>query len=81
MDELPARVVGHLRADSLGNWLPFALADTVVLLTAAIGHKVDRYKVMRGWGLEVDDLEATENEAEYQAGIDRLASILGDPKQ
>lgn len=74
-------MVGHLRADSLGNWLPFALADTVVLLTAAIGHKTDRYKVMRGWGLEVDDLEATENEAEYQAGIDRLASILGDPKQ
>lgn len=35
---------------------------------------------MRGWGLEVEDLEAITSEEEYQAGIDRLASILGDSK-
>jgi hypothetical protein len=74
-------VVSHLRADSLGNWLPFALADVVTLLAAAVGAKTDRYKTMRGWGLEVDDLESEANESEYQAGIDRLASILGDLKQ
>lgn len=72
LDEAPAALAESLRGDLLGEWLPLALADVVVLGCAACGVKTSRRATLESWGFRV---HAPDAESERDRALRQLFDV------
>lgn len=69
-------LASEMRCDMLGEWLPLALADIVVVLASTWGKtELTRETLIAGWGLSTKTLEAA-NEAETERRINNLMDAM-----
>lgn len=63
-----------LRADCLGVWLPYALADILAAISASRGARPRIAEILRAWGLP--DLAEDENDRDTESALQALAGMV-----